>query len=108
MRLGPAFLAAPLIVHDPAEAHLDEQEVVVLLHDFNFRAPEEVFEELRRDAAMAMPMDEGSGRAEAAKDGENSITVRVTDSGGLTYNETFTINPAVCSIISGAPNTEAT
>ncbi len=68
------LLAAPLIVHDPAEAHLDEQEVVVLLHDFNFRAPEEVFEELRRDAAMAMPMDEGAGHGEAAKDGGMAMT----------------------------------
>jgi FtsP/CotA-like multicopper oxidase with cupredoxin domain len=40
------LLAAPLIVRDPAEAHLDEQEVVVLLHDFTFRDPAEVFSEL--------------------------------------------------------------
>lgn len=36
------LLAAPLIVSDPAEAGLDEQEIVVLLHDFSFRAPEEL------------------------------------------------------------------
>ena len=40
------LLAAPLIIRDPAEAHLDEQEVVVLLHDFTFRDPQEVFAEL--------------------------------------------------------------
>jgi FtsP/CotA-like multicopper oxidase with cupredoxin domain len=40
------LLAAPLIVRDPAEAHLDEQEVVVLLHDFTFRDPQEIFAEL--------------------------------------------------------------
>lgn len=36
------LLAAPLIVADPAEAGVDEQEVVVLLHDFSFKAPEEL------------------------------------------------------------------
>ncbi|HHZ10542.1 MAG TPA: multicopper oxidase family protein [Rhizobiales bacterium] len=36
------LMAAPLIVRDPAERSLDEQEVVVLLHDFSFRSPEEL------------------------------------------------------------------
>lgn len=50
------LLAAPLIVRDPAEAHLDEQEVVILLHDFTFRDPAEIFAELRGGGAhVAMP-----------------------------------------------------
>lgn len=36
------LLAAPLIVADPEEPGLDEQEVVVLFHDFSFKAPEEI------------------------------------------------------------------
>nr|WP_244561688.1 multicopper oxidase family protein [Mesorhizobium australicum] len=40
------LLASPLVVADPAEAGLDEQEVVVLLHDFSFRSPEELLAEL--------------------------------------------------------------
>jgi FtsP/CotA-like multicopper oxidase with cupredoxin domain len=40
------LLAAPLIIRDPAEANLDEQEVVILLHDFTFRDPQEIFAEL--------------------------------------------------------------
>ena len=36
------LLAAPLIVTDPIEAGLDEQPVVVLLHDFTFRDPAEI------------------------------------------------------------------
>jgi FtsP/CotA-like multicopper oxidase with cupredoxin domain len=36
------LLAAPLIVNDPADAALDEQPVVVLLHDFSFKTPEEL------------------------------------------------------------------
>lgn len=36
------LLAAPLIVMDPAEASRDEQPIVVLLHDFSFKSPEEI------------------------------------------------------------------
>jgi len=55
------LLAAPLIVRDPAEAGLDEQEVVVLLHDFTFRDPEEILAGLRQGSGMAMEM--GTGQA---------------------------------------------
>jgi len=41
------LLAAPLIVADPAEAGLDEQEVVLMLHDFTFRDPAEILAALR-------------------------------------------------------------
>lgn len=40
------LLAAPLIVRDPAESGRDEQEVVVLLHDFTFRDTAEIMAEL--------------------------------------------------------------
>ncbi|MTH34348.1 multicopper oxidase domain-containing protein [Paracoccus limosus] len=36
------LLAAPLIVHAPEDAAADRQEVVMFLHDFSFRSPEEV------------------------------------------------------------------
>jgi FtsP/CotA-like multicopper oxidase with cupredoxin domain len=45
--------AAPLIIHDPAEASLDRQEVVVLLHDFSFRSPEEILADLTKGAAAS-------------------------------------------------------
>jgi len=50
------LLAAPLIVEDPADAGLDEQPVVVLLHDFSFKSPEELLGGLKGtqgSAAMA-------------------------------------------------------
>lgn len=63
-----ALLAAPLIVEDPADATRDEQEVVILLHDFSFKSPEELLGTLTQpkeaDAghgAMATPgMDHGA------------------------------------------------
>lgn len=41
------LLAAPLIVDAPGESTRDEQQVVVFLEDFTFRAPEEILEGLR-------------------------------------------------------------
>lgn len=46
------LLAAPLIVEDPAEAGLDERPVVVVLHDFSFRTPEEILAGLTRGGGM--------------------------------------------------------
>ncbi|HQU68045.1 MAG TPA: multicopper oxidase family protein [Albidovulum sp.] len=57
------FLAAPLIVRSAADLAADRQEVVLFLHDFSFKAPEEVLAEVTGDAgmdhsAMAMPQAE--------------------------------------------------
>ncbi|MGH6718264.1 MAG: multicopper oxidase family protein, partial [Alphaproteobacteria bacterium] len=41
------LLAAPMIVEDPIEPDGDEQEIVVFVQDFTFRAPEEILAELR-------------------------------------------------------------
>lgn len=40
------LLAAPLIVRSAEDRKRDEQEVVLLLHDFSFRAPEELLADL--------------------------------------------------------------
>ena len=55
------LLAAPLIVRAPEDEGRDEQEVVVLLHDFTFRDPWEIFDELRRGGGMAMEPAGGHG-----------------------------------------------
>lgn len=59
------LLAAPLIVEDAAEAGRDEQAVVVLLHDFSFKAPEEILAGLTGAGTMAMPGHESMGAAAA-------------------------------------------
>jgi FtsP/CotA-like multicopper oxidase with cupredoxin domain len=47
--LQEAFLlAAPLIVHDPADHVRDEQEVVLFLSDFSFTPPKEIYAKLRQ------------------------------------------------------------
>lgn len=47
-----ALLAAPLIVRDPKDKAIDEQEVVILLHDFSFKPPEEILADLKKNSAM--------------------------------------------------------
>jgi FtsP/CotA-like multicopper oxidase with cupredoxin domain len=52
------LLAAPLIVHSVADAGRDEQEVVVLLHDFSFTPAEELLARLKAAAGKGgMSMD---------------------------------------------------
>ncbi len=41
------LLEAPLILRDPAEKNLADQEVIMLLSDFSFRSPEEIYADLR-------------------------------------------------------------
>lgn len=54
------LLAAPLIVRTAEDRAADEQEVVILLHDFSFRSPEELLADLRKGGSshgMDMGMD---------------------------------------------------
>ena len=52
------LLAAPLIVRDPGDKSRDEQEVIILFHDFSFKTPEEILAGLKTDSAMpGMKMD---------------------------------------------------
>jgi FtsP/CotA-like multicopper oxidase with cupredoxin domain len=58
------LMTAPLIVRNAADAARDEQEVVVLLHDFTFRAPEEILGSL----SQGMSHDHGAMTAGAGHD----------------------------------------
>jgi len=45
------MMDAPLIIRDERD-RADQQEVIVMLGDFSFRSPEQIFEELRKGDAM--------------------------------------------------------
>jgi FtsP/CotA-like multicopper oxidase with cupredoxin domain len=53
------LLAAPLIVHSSADAGKDEQEGVILLHDFSFTPAEELLARLKKGAGKPGGMDMG-------------------------------------------------
>jgi FtsP/CotA-like multicopper oxidase with cupredoxin domain len=66
------LMTAPLIVHSDGELREDRQEVVLMLHDFTFRTPEEVLDGLRGISAAgpeaaAHNMDEMSAGAGEGK-----------------------------------------
>jgi FtsP/CotA-like multicopper oxidase with cupredoxin domain len=55
--LQEAFLlAAPLIVHDPADEPADEQQIILFLGDFSFTPPREILERLLKPSAKPMAM----------------------------------------------------
>jgi FtsP/CotA-like multicopper oxidase with cupredoxin domain len=63
-----SLMTAPLIVHDAAELREDRQEVVLMLHDFTFRTPEEVLAGLTgTTVATARAMAQRTEQAPADK-----------------------------------------
>ena len=62
-----SLMAAPLIVRTKEDVSADLQEVVVLLHDFSFRSPEEILQGLGGNTGMAdgamAPMQPMAGMA---------------------------------------------
>jgi FtsP/CotA-like multicopper oxidase with cupredoxin domain len=52
------LMTAPLIIHDQPDRS-DRQEVVVMLGDFSFTPPDEIFAQLKKRTNMAMPVAPG-------------------------------------------------
>jgi FtsP/CotA-like multicopper oxidase with cupredoxin domain len=48
-----SLMVAPLIIHDKRDRS-DQQEVVVMLNDFSFTPPEQIFEDLKKSGSMPM------------------------------------------------------
>lgn len=61
-----SLLAAPLIVRDPARQSQDEQEAVILLHDFSFSTPDELLARLKGGAGHGQTSGAQHGSAPAA------------------------------------------
>ena len=72
-----ALLAAPLIVADPNDDKRDEQEIVILLHDFSFSSPEELLAGLT--GGEATPMQHGG----MAMSGAGAGTMAGMNHGGM-------------------------
>ncbi len=70
--LQEAFLlSAPLIVHDPSEKHIDEQEIILFLGDFSFASPREVYAKLRKPSMNAMATDGNKSSEKTGKGNED-------------------------------------
>jgi FtsP/CotA-like multicopper oxidase with cupredoxin domain len=73
-----SLMAAPLIVRDPKDAALDEQEVVILLHDFTFQLPQEILSGL----AKGMSHDHGAMAAADPQAGHDMSQMAPDGMGG--------------------------
>ena len=89
------MMAAPLIVRDPKEAGSDEQEVVIMLHDFTFRDPDEILAQLSHGmshdhAAMGQGMS-GQGMSGQDMSGMDpnmpGMDMSGMDMGGMDLND---------------------
>jgi FtsP/CotA-like multicopper oxidase with cupredoxin domain len=68
-----SLMTAPLIVHTAAELREDRQEVVLMLHDFVFRTPEEVLADLTgTSVAAAQLMAQKVEEAPSGKGGSSA------------------------------------
>jgi FtsP/CotA-like multicopper oxidase with cupredoxin domain len=83
-----SLMAAPLIVRDPKDAVRDEQEVVILLHDFTFQVPDEILNKLSK----GMSHDQGAMAGDAADphaghDMSNMPGMDMPQMGGMDLND---------------------
>jgi FtsP/CotA-like multicopper oxidase with cupredoxin domain len=77
------LMTAPLIVHSAAELREDRQEVVLMLHDFTFRTPEEVLAGLTgTSVAAAQAMAQRTEQAPTGKGDANAPEPRIVGMAG--------------------------
>ena len=83
-----SLMTAPLIVHDAAELREDRQEVILMLHDFTFRTPDEVLAGLTgtsaaRARAMAQMAEDDPGRKGGSNTPEPRMSGMAADAPGM-------------------------
>lgn len=97
------LMTAPLIIHQPGKFE-DRQEIVVLLSDFSFKAPEEIFSSLTRKHKETTPATPGNHEMhdgmDVAIDHQGSEAMSMPDLNDVVYdaflaNDRTLADPAV-------------
>jgi len=88
-----SLLTAPLIVHDAAELREDRQDVVLMLHDFTFRSPDEVLADLTGTSVAAA--QELMAKAEEAPGREGGSNVPEAPMAGMAHDDAAMSMPAM-------------
>ena len=91
------LLSAPLIILDDVAPPLANEDVVIMLNDFSFRSPEEIYQELRCPKEMKK-MDMASTNSKTLKMArEDVVEVKydafLANSKTLDHPDIYTINP---------------
>jgi len=88
-----SLMTAPLIVHDVAELREERQEVVLMLHDFTFRTPDEVLAGLTgTSVAAARAQAQTAEKAPGRKGGSNAPEPRM---GGMAADAPGIVMPGM-------------
>lgn len=97
------LLAAPLIVRRPEEVAADRQDVVLFLHDFSFKAPEEVLAEITGGHAGAAPSGAMQGMDHGSMAGMGGMTMDLNDYDWDAYlaNDRTLSDPDIMSVERG-------
>ena len=83
-----SLMAAPLIVRDPRDATRDEQEVVILLHDFTFQLPNDILNNLSKGMSHDHgAMAGGVADPHAGHDMSNMPDMDMSQIGGMDLND---------------------
>ncbi|NTD32365.1 multicopper oxidase family protein, partial [Agrobacterium tumefaciens] len=87
------LLAAPLIVRSAEDVKADRQEVVMFLHDFSFKAPEEVMQEITGGSGAGHDMNAMGGSSPGASNdhsgmqmGNSSMSMDMSMLDGMTMD----------------------
>ncbi|MBI4184797.1 MAG: multicopper oxidase family protein [Proteobacteria bacterium] len=91
------LLAAPLIVRAAGEPRADAQDVVVMLHDFSFRAPEDILAGLR-GGGMAMPQGSMAHGGHGMATGAGARDVNDVDHDAYLANDRALDDPEVVAV----------
>ncbi|MEX0861095.1 MAG: multicopper oxidase domain-containing protein, partial [Cucumibacter sp.] len=100
------LLAAPLIVDSPDDDGRDEQEIVILLHDFSFSAPEELLAGLTGGGAMPMQhggmgMSGSAGGAMAGMGGDMAMDLNDIEYDAYLANDRTLSDPEIVPVEHG-------
>lgn len=101
------LLAAPLIVHSAEDLAADRQEVVMFLHDFSFKAPEEVLAEImsgipHEQAAASQNNMQGMGDMQGTDGmGASEMDINDFDFDAYLANDRTLDNPEVVQVERG-------
>lgn len=80
------LLAAPLIVADANDANGDEQEAVVLLHDFSFKSPEELLSGLNGGQGAGAMAGHGMAGGDMSGMSHDSMPAMAMDVNDIAYD----------------------
>ncbi|HWA79981.1 MAG TPA: multicopper oxidase family protein [Acetobacteraceae bacterium] len=101
------LLSAPLIIRDGASEHAGRQEIVIMLHDFSFRSPEEIYAGLRQrkgggELAMAgMKMPGAGGQSTTAASMQAKPDLNDVDYDAFLANDRTLADPDIVQVEPG-------